>query len=274
MQGIERETRSTDWTQGKGREYSVCLSPGFDAYTDRQREDRWHVWDAVTGQAFRHVPRAAFVPHLISRRQHIEYVRRAACAARADIEAEAFEPLAWLRADIEAGRMPHSTATVTQRTRYAPTVRADGRVQYCTADITATGSMVQLERLYRDYAGHTRGIAALMSAEASGDGRGTIGGIERIPGAVNGTEVRAMPRWTQSRRSLITTKRIERDAHTGQLVEVQAPCDWRCYSVKADGTREPFTIERKTKGKAAPKADARAALAAVAGTLGVEAQGS
>jgi hypothetical protein len=256
------EYRQTDWTAGNGREYGVTLSAGFDTWCDRQRMPLFAV------QAQR-----TFIPRLASRRTIIERVRRAAIARRAPLACEAFEPLAWLNADVEAGRMPRASQTVTQRTRFAPTVRADGRVQYCTADIEAAGSMVQLERLYRDYTGHTRGIEALMSHEASGDGRGTIGGIERIPGAVNGTEVRAMPRWTSSKRSLITSKRIERDTSSGALVEVEAPIDWHCYSVKADGTRERFTIERKASGRKASKASAIAALNALAGVNGVEAQG-
>jgi hypothetical protein len=268
------ETRCTDWTQGRGTEYTVTLTQGWDAWVDRQRTDRFHTWDAVIGAPVRHVPHMPRTPHLMTRREHVAYVRRAAVEARAPLAVEAFEPLAWLTADIEAGRMPRASQTVTQRTRFAPTVRADGRVQYCTADIEASGAMVQLERLHRDYVGQTRGIEACMSHEASGEGRGTIGGIERIPGAVNGTETRVNPRWRQSRRSLITTTVVARDESTGLLVETQGPVDWGCYSVKPDGTREPFTIERKAQRKAPSAASATARLAAVAGTLGVEAQGN
>lgn len=242
---------------GATHEYSVTLNDGWHEWVDRQR------------MPFMRGPYITMpTPHLISRRAHVEYVRRAVRAMRPALDVEPFRPLAWLVEDVREGRMPRAGDKVTSTGRYLNGITADGRPLYRRVRLTATGRMVQLERLHRDYSGARRAVESLMSHDASGEGRGTIGGVERIPGAVNGTETRHSPRWKGSRQSLITTTVIERDESTGLLVERQAPVDWRCYSVAPDGTRTPFTVERTSSRKRTSKVSTIAALQAVATTAG------
>ncbi len=197
--------------------------------------------------------------HLITRRAHVNYVRRAAVQRRID-SAEptpVYDPLTWLREDVAAGTFP-SSGLITERTSYMRDNDPTARVK---CDVQAPAYMLQLERLHRDYARVQRGYVALMSHESSGEGRGTIQAASRVPGAVNGTETRVQPRWTPSRRALITTTN---DA--GETV----PVDWTCYRVQPDGTRVPLVSTRtaRTRKAKASKASATARLQAIATTDG------
>ena len=114
--------------------------------------------------------------------------------------------------------------------------------------------------------------AHVASSEPNRDGRGTV---DAAPDAVNGTEVRYAPRWRASRRSAITTERTT-TALDGTTTTERVPIDWTCYRVSADGTRTALvstTTARKRKRQSSAKGAADARLRAIAGTLGVEAQG-
>ena len=197
--------------------------------------------------------------HLITRRAHVQYVRRAAVQRRID-NAEptpAYDPLTWLLEDVARGTFP-SSGFITERTSYMRDNDPTARVK---CDVQAPAYMLQLERLQRDYSRVARGYVALMSHEASGEGRGTIQAASRIPDAVNGTETRVAPRWTASRRALITTTDDNGNA---------VPVDWTCYRVMADGTRVPLVSTRtaRTRKAKASKASATARLQALATTAG------
>lgn len=223
------------------------------------RGDRFHTWDAIIGAPVRHVPHMSATPHRITRARHMQYVRQAVTQARID-SAEptpVYDPLTWLREDVAAGTFP-SSGLITERTSYMRDNDPTARVK---CDVQAPAYMLQLERLHRDYARVQRGYSALMSHDASGEGRGTIQAASRIPDAVNGTETRVAPRWTASRRALITTTDDNGDT---------VPVDWGCYRVQPDGTRVPLVTTRTARKRksAAGKASATARLQAIATTDG------
>jgi hypothetical protein len=267
--------RSMGRTTGDGQ-FADCLAPSG---AGEAIEARTIEYDAapIGGGTIEYGART-FQPRLASRRTIVSRVRRAAVARRVEASSiEAVEtPLDWLRQDVEAGRLPRSTARVVETSRYLRDVHGripkDGRIRYVTARVEASGAMVQVERLARDYANERRGVVALMAHDASGDGRGTIQAASRIPGAVNGTEVRGAARWQASRRAAITTTTTDADG-----VERTHPVDWRCYRVAADGTRTPLvstaTARKRKRSAASAKATTDARLRTIAGTLGVEAQG-
>lgn len=178
--------------------------------------------------------------HLISRRAHVAYVRRAVAVARAE-----HRPAVVLSTPIIV-REPSSSRTAPRP--HDATTAIEALILQRDADTS----------LWRYVA----------SSEPGRDGRGTVDSAGRGV-AVNGTETRVAPRWTASRRALITTV----DPATGDAV----PVDWSPYRVLADGTRVPLvssTTARKRKrvaGNAKATRDAR--LRAIAGTLGADAQG-
>jgi len=126
-----------------------------------------------------------------------------------------------------------------------------------------------IEERHADIERTRRASAALMASRPNRDGRGTV---DAAPSSVNGTEVRNARRWQGSTRSTYRT-RIENADGTTSLV----PVDWQCYTVNADGTRVPFKQSTKassTKRRTNPrKGSSVAKLNALAGVLGVEAQG-
>lgn len=111
--------------------------------------------------------------------------------------------------------------------------------------------------------------ALLASSEPNRDGRGTV---DHMPQAVNGTEVRANERWHSTPRVAIMTVVERRNG-----IACVAPVDWSPYRVGVDGSRTPLvstTTAKRRKRKTTTTAQARRAkLAAIAGTLGVDAQG-
>lgn len=160
-----------------------------------------------------------------------ESKRRA--TAPQDIAPATASPLVRLAQDIAAGTFPRPDATVTERvyivkgaedtivTRRRPTdTRNCRRIR-----IDAPGWAVALERLHRDYRDETSVLVATMTAEPSNDGRGAI--AHRAPDAVNGTEVRGMPRWHGTPASAVR-------GEDGRLI------DRTCYRVLRNGRRVPL----------------------------------
>lgn len=117
-----------------------------------------------------------------------------------------------------------------------------------------------------------RAWAQVAASEPNRDGRGTV---DAAPSgvAVNGTEVRAMPRWGMSKRSAITTTTVDEHGN-----ESTVPVDWQCYSITVDEHgvehRTPWvdpTIEASSKRKSKSsksKSSTIAAMQAAATTAG------
>lgn len=225
------EYRQTQWTDGNGREYGVALSDGFDAWVDRKRMP---LMSAPCSRTFN--------AHRISRSRHMRYVRDAVAVARAE-----HRPAVVL-APVVRVTEPNSTRTAPQPHDALTAIEA----HVLTLDAAR------------------RAWEHVAASEPNRDGRGTVDSAGHGI-AVNGTEVRGMPRWTASKRSAITTTTTN---ERGERVTV--PVDWRCYRVLADGTRQPLvstaTAAKRKRGRPT-KADQAARLRAIAGTLGVEAQG-
>jgi hypothetical protein len=171
-----------------------------------------------------------------------------------------------MRADIARGRYSLSTSLVQEKV----TLRDDAGIARIQTIIEAPRYMVALERLTLDYLNAHRAYDVMMRHVPSGEGRGTV---DRAPSSVNGTETRVASRWHGTPRHALMTH-----GETRHGVTCVHPIDWTCYRITAHG-REALVSSataRKRKTKVSTKVSAstaRATLAAVAGTLGVDAQG-
>jgi hypothetical protein len=198
-----------------------------------------------------HMPRTARALVSAARRQYIERTARQAVmsAARATVSAAR---------DIERASRPAVVLT--------PTVRITEPNSTRTAP-QPHDALTAIEAHVLTHDAARRGWEHIASSEPNRDGRGTVDSAGHGV-AVNGTEVRAMPRWTSSKRSAITTQRDD-----GTRVAV----DWGCYRVERDGTRVPLvstTTARKRKRNAVSAKQAHVERTrAIAGTLGVESHG-
>lgn len=192
------------------------------------------------------------------RRSVMAHARRTVAAARdaargTDASA-APSPLVTLAQDIAEGRFVRPTDTGTERlwfipdddggrfTRHRPLHRND----YGTATLEAPGYMIGLERLHSDYVQDRREIESVMRDAPSNDGRGAI--AHRAPDAVNGTEVRGMPRWHSTAPRDVRGK-------DGRII------DRTCYRVMPDGQRVPLVTtataqRRKTTAMGSRRAPA------------------
>jgi len=192
--------------------------------------------------------RRTFTPRLSTRRDIVRRVRAAAVARRMQ-DTETVQDMSaadMVREDITEGRIPRATETVVETSRFDHTIDAEGKGHWRTARLTASGAMVQLEALHSAHRAERRTTVALMSAETSGDGRGTIQSASRIADSVNGTETRYGARWQGSRRRDIRTQNED-----GEWVAV----DWHAYRVLPNGERERIVSTATAKRRKRSAAD-------------------
>lgn len=214
----------------------------------------------------------------LARRYGVERRRRHSIMVAAQRRASA--ALTAARANVEVERIaPLVTVTEDMRKWHTKRVRLDESGQYSTLVFwshsrraapmpldpmsAVEGHIMQRDR---DHAAWS----SIASSEPNRDGRGTV---ERCPDAVNGTEVRHSARWHSTPRASIMTVVERRDG-----IACVGPVDWTPYRVAADGTRTPLVSSstakrRKSSAKLTSKQARTAKLAAIAGTLGVDAQG-
>ena len=124
-----------------------------------------------------------------------------------------------------------------------------------------------IEERHADIERTRRASAALMASRPNRDGRGTV---DAAPNSVNGTEVRNARRWQGTTRSTYRTAVTNEDGTV-----TLTPVDWQCYRVTPSGERVPFTPSTKStkRTRKTRKASSVVKLNALAGVLGVEAQG-
>lgn len=179
---------------------------------------------------------------------------------------EALTAIEEMRIERARGRYPLAGRTVIERV----TIRDAKGISRGKTIIEARPAMVALEALTNALDRERQSIESIARHTPSGEGRGTVA---RAASSVNGTETRAATRWHGTPRHAVMTCIEERNG-----VRCVAPIDWHCYRIEADGTRTRLVStatarRRKLASTVVSVAAARAHLASIAGTLGVEAQG-
>lgn len=175
------------------------------------------------------------------------------------------------RAAVLAAARARRTAQVAQARQALPAVDLEGRTITLTA-VRPVDAITAVEEHILTRDARRQALASLMAVLPDRDGRGTVNG--HVDTVVNGTEVRHSRRWQSTPRAAVLTQTGTAEDGTAEY----GPVDWQCYRVNGDGTRTPLVTtatakRRKRRATGTTAAAKRAALQAVAGTLGVDAQG-